>query len=319
MDRPGIDRRRTALLMLSGALAPASALWPAAARADLIPPAPPAPPPPIEEQDAASRTLTDLYRRMTAPVLVDGRGPYAFVVDTGANRSVISSELASRLGLPRGPSEPVNGAAGVQIAPTVEANLIVGGRSAGTTLSVLPADAIGGLGMLGVDRLGGQRLTLDFQDQELRIEGSRRPVHSPGDVVVPAHRRDGQLTLIDAELAGMMLTAFIDSGAQTSIGNPALLAMARNRYPGAEWTRASIISATGQVMAADVAELPALRLGGLQFKSLPVAFADLHTFHMWPIGERPALLLGMDVLRLFDYVSLDFGRNEVRFKLRQSA
>jgi predicted aspartyl protease len=298
----------------------AGALWPVGARAELVPPTPPTAPaaatPATDLEDAASRTLTDLYRRMTAPVLVNGQGPFPFVVDTGANRTVISAELANRLSLVRGAAEPVNGAAGVQMAPTVMASLgVAGRRPARTILSVLPAESLGGLGMLGVDRLRGQRVTLDFQDQELRIEGSGRAAQSPEDIVVPAHRRDGQLTLVDAELAGMTITAFVDSGTQTSIGNPTLLRMARARYPSAVWTTASIISATGQVIAADVADLPALRLGGLTLKSLPVAFADLHTFHLWPVGERPALLIGIDVLRLFEYVSLDFGRSEVRFRV----
>src|SRR5690242_2099660 len=47
-------------------------------------------------------TANDPYRRMTAPVALNGKGPFFFVVDTGANQSVISRELASELGLPDG-------------------------------------------------------------------------------------------------------------------------------------------------------------------------------------------------------------------------
>src|SRR4051794_27189277 len=49
-------------------------------------------------------TANDPYKRMTAPVLINGRGPNFFVVDTGANQSVISLELATALGLPDGPA-----------------------------------------------------------------------------------------------------------------------------------------------------------------------------------------------------------------------
>src|SRR5665213_2244828 len=58
-------------------------------------------------------TVADMYRRMTAPIIVNGSGPFAFVVDTGANQSVISTELAAQLGLVRGALEPLNGVAGV--------------------------------------------------------------------------------------------------------------------------------------------------------------------------------------------------------------
>lgn len=314
--QPQFDRRRWGLLAL------AAAAWPSAGRASLATPfmlAPqPAPPLAPEPGSAAVVALSDLYKRMTAPVWIDRQGPYAFVVDTGANRSVISAELAVRLGLAEGPGEPLNDAAGVELARTVSVDLKVGGRGeAQMTLSVLPASTIGGDGMLGVDRLAGSRLTLDFHDQELRIEASGRAARDPADVVVRARRRDGQLTLIGADLDGAPLTAFLDSGAQVTIGNPALRELVRGK--AAIWTQASIISASGQVIPAEVASLQALRIGGLLVNHLPVAFADLHTFRMWDLDRGPSILLGVDVLSHFQSVALDFARSEVRFRLPPSA
>ena len=37
--------------------------------------------------------------RMTVPVLLSGSGPFRFLVDTGADRTAISRQLASRLNL----------------------------------------------------------------------------------------------------------------------------------------------------------------------------------------------------------------------------
>jgi hypothetical protein len=73
------------------------------------------------------RTIADIYRRMTAPVRIEGSGPFAFVVDTGANQSVISTELAGVLGLPFGADAALNGVAGVQMTPTTIASLDLGG------------------------------------------------------------------------------------------------------------------------------------------------------------------------------------------------
>ena len=61
--------------------------------------------------------LSDLCSRMTAPVRINGQGPFPFVVDTGANRTVISAELAARLGLSKGPDQAVNDAAGWRSRP----------------------------------------------------------------------------------------------------------------------------------------------------------------------------------------------------------
>jgi predicted aspartyl protease len=265
-------------------------------------------------------TVADIYRRMTAPVRVNGAGPFAFVVDTGANQSVISQELADRLALPAGPTAAINGVAGVQSAPTTSAILSLGGRTRQrATLSVLPSADIGGDGFLGLDRLEGQAVTLDFKGQALRIEGGRRIAADPNAVVLAGRRRDGQLTLVDADLAGVRVVAFLDSGAQNTIGNLALRALAVSRNPESVFTPTPILSATGQTIEADMAALPRLRIGGLRLPYWPVAFADLHTFRLWNLVERPAILLGVDILSRFSSVCLNFARDEVSFRLPTQA
>jgi len=76
-----------------------------------------------------------------------------------------------------------------------------------------------------------------------------------------------------------------------------------------------VVSATGQTITAEIADFPGLRIGGMHLPSWPVAFADLHTFQLWSLIDRPALMIGVDVLSRFDYVSLDFARDEVRFRI----
>jgi gag-polyprotein putative aspartyl protease/Aspartyl protease len=315
MRRLGIDRRQLGALFGAGLFAPGAA-W-----ADSL----------IHFQDASRiprpvedayvpptdlKTIADLYQRMTAPIGVNGQGPFAFVVDTGANQSVISEELVTQLGLVRGPMEPLNGVAGVQLTPTTTARLDIGDRQdADVLLSILPAKAIGGLGMLGLDRLEDQRLTLDFRGQRLRIEASRRAWRDPDDIAIKAHRRNGQLTLVDADLAGVPVVAFLDSGAQDTIGNMALRDLAIVRSPTTPWSTVPVLSATGQTISAEMADLPQLRVGGLHLPNWPVAFADLHTFQMWDLTRTPAILIGVDVLSRFAYVSLDFARGEVRFRV----
>ncbi len=320
MAQGALTRRRLATLIGAGVLWSPGArgailMSPTASR--LIPPgssdAPYAPPTNLA-------TVADVFRRMTAAVMVNGQGPFAFVVDTGANQSVVSDVLALQLGLPVGPSQALNGVAGVQQAPTTVATLKIGDRShADVVLSVLPAEAIGGAGILGLDRMEGQRLTIDFRRQMMRIEAQSPPSRHPDDFVLKAHRRDGQLTLVDADLAGVKLVAFLDSGAQNTIGNMALRALAITRHPTSLWSQTPVLSATSQTIMAQMADLPRLRVGTLELPFWPVAFADLHTFRMWNLIDKPAILLGMDVLSRFEYVSLDFARDEVRFRLPRAS
>jgi hypothetical protein len=61
--------------------------------------------------------------------------------------------------------------------------------------------------------------------------------------------------------------------------------------------------------------LARVRLGGVLISNLPIAWADMHTFDLLDLHDRPAMLLGMDVLRKFDRVSVDFKARRVRFLL----
>lgn len=276
--------------------------------------------PKIYEPPTRLAVVLDMYKRMTSAVHVGGEGPFAFVVDTGANQSVISSELVAQLGLQLGETLPLNGVAGVQPTPTVSTQLQLGDRRVrDVTLYVLPGSAIGGTGMLGLDQLDGVRLTLDFQHETLTIDSGPALPGAGASYQMKAHRRDGQLTLVDADVAGIKVTAFLDSGAQDTIGNMVLRQMAITRYPMTLLRRLPIISVTGQTIDAEFADLPTFRIGGAHVESWPIAFADLHIFRLWNLVDRPAILIGVDVLSRFETVCLDFRHDEVGFRLPERA
>jgi predicted aspartyl protease len=261
------------------------------------------------------KAAIDLFRRMTAPVMINGKGPFRFVVDTGANQSVLSTEVAAQLGLAIGEPSPLHGVAGVRVVDTTQvASIKVGAREwKDVRLSVLPQEAIGGQGFLGLDLVGEQSLTLDFRSQRVVIGPSSKVERSPYDVVLKAEYRAGQLTLVNGEVAKVPVTAFLDSGAQSTIGNQALKRMASVRHPRLRWTRTEVISATGQTLFGDWAVLPSFKFGQMRLKQLPVVFADLHTFEIWKLNAQPAILIGVDVMAQFEAVTLDFERQEVRF------
>ncbi|HEX2562010.1 retropepsin-like aspartic protease, partial [Phenylobacterium sp.] len=63
-------------------------------------------------EDTSVPTLDTASLQVTAPIFVDGHGPFQFLVDTGANISCIAAALAEQLGLPPGPLVKVNTVAG---------------------------------------------------------------------------------------------------------------------------------------------------------------------------------------------------------------
>jgi len=288
--------------------------------------------PPVQEGDAGAHldTAFDEARRMTVPVRVNGHGPFQFVVDTGANRSVIGAEIAERLHLPAAGSTPVHGIAGVEPANLFKvAHMQVGATyAAGLELPGLAAAKLGADGLLGVDVMRNRRVTMNFIENLFEIgasqfgaviapmRGSRLADPGPQVISVPARYRFGQLVIVGAEVADSPVSAFLDSGAQISVGNPALLAAILRQRPemAARLVNVPLISATGQTADGQMARLPPLRLGGLRIASLTAVFADLHIFKLWELQDRPSILIGIDVLRQFEKVILDFGHREVIFE-----
>jgi hypothetical protein len=261
-------------------------------------------------------TSNDPYRRMTAPIRIDDQGPFFFVVDTGANQSVISRELAATLGLEQGPSVDLHGVADVEPTPTVKCRRVQVGDLVERDIMMpsLPQSAIGAPGIIGIDRLRNQRIKLDFRSRELSVESARFLDLPPFTSRVRARQRSGQLTIVDADLAGIPVSAFLDSGAERTIGNPALLDLAVLRNPKAPFYEVPVISVTGKTLPGQIAVLPVLRLGHVRLVDISVTFADLHIFQIWGLTQ-PAILLGMDALSVFDSVTLDFGHAEVWFEL----
>jgi hypothetical protein len=68
-------------------------------------------------------------------------------------------------------------------------------------------------------------------------------------------------------------------------------------------------------VSAPVGILPQLNVGHIRVTNQPIAYADLYTFKQFGLRDKPAMLLGMNTLRHFARVSIDFPRREVRFLL----
>jgi hypothetical protein len=76
-----------------------------------------------------------------------------------------------------------------------------------------------------------------------------------------------------------------------------------------------LLTASGEMRVGEYRVAPSLTLGDLRLTNLPMAFADLHIFDVWGLNDRPAVLLGVDVLRMFARVELDFGSGRILFRV----
>ena len=257
--------------------------------------------------------------RMTVEVRVNGRGPYRFLVDSGADTSVVGLRIAHDLQLPLGTPVILNNMTSRNIVDRVMVEELTLGSATVRNLH-LPAlreAHLGGDGMIGIDALVQQRLMMDFEDQTIKVEDAREPVKSyPGEIVVTARRHRGQLILTQVRAEGLALDAVIDTGSEITIGNSALRDKIVRRTRKKPMTVATT-GVTGVTVNLEMAVVSELKLGPVTLRNVPIAFADVPPFSVFGLSEEPALLLGTDILESFRRVSLDFRARKVRFQLRK--
>jgi predicted aspartyl protease len=295
-------------LPITGALA---LLGTAAAATHEEPAAPPAP----DVLDLAA----ERFERMTVPVSVMDEGPFRFIVDTGAQATVISLALADRL-LPgdRQAAMLVGLNSQRMVQTTSIPRLSLGSRTfpVQTAALVDPFHIGAADGILGLDSLQHQRVLLDFRAGRISIADSEDGGRSGYDIVVRARRKLGQLIIARARIDGVRTAVIIDTGAQGSVGNPELdRRLRRARAMGdSHMTDINGIERTGAVRVARALEIDRARLA-----NLPITFSDSPTFRALGLVDEPALLLGMSELRLFNRVAIDFSTREVLFDLPRDA
>ncbi len=285
---------------------------------------PPLPPAVIDDTLAIGGEEIDgrkVNSRMTVPVQVNGRGPYRFVVDSGADTSVIGARIARTLQLPPGTPAMLHGiTASARVDRALVDRLDFGASTIeGLELPVLQERNLGADGMLGIDALVEQRLLLDFDKRVIKVEDARLPAQRvDGDIVVVARRRRGQLILTQARANGRPVEAVIDTGSEVTIGNSVLRNLLQRRY-GDKFTTVAVTGVTGVTTDLQMVRLTELRLGSVILRNVPIAFADVPPFALFGMAETPALLLGTDLMESFRRVSLDFRSRKVRFQLRRCA
>lgn len=271
--------------------------------------------------DPANIALTPLDTRMTVPVTIGASGPYPFIIDTGAERTVVSRELAGQLALVAGKPVRLTAMSGTTMVdtvalPTLAMNPIE--RRAGIEAPALAERHIGAPGLIGLDALADHRLTINLERNMMRVDpSSKRRGNAPraaGEIVVTAKNKSGQLILSEAFFDGRRIRVVLDTGSTVTVGNAAFrrhVARAIRR----PFQPLTLTSVTGGLTEAEYARVDELKVGGVVFRGLPVAFADVAPFKRLGLEHQPAIMLGMDAITVFRRVDIDFPNREVRFLL----
>ena len=178
---------------------------------------------------------------------------------------------------------------------------------------------LGAYGLLGIDSLEDNRVLLDFAKQTMDVlpspKGRGKSKLENDMIVVTAKRKAGRMIISSAKIDGMKVDIILDTGAQSSMGNAALRDKLRRRHRTIDYVPVQMRSVTGSTLVGEFTQIQEIEVGGLTMTNLPITFADNYAFTALKLQDRPAILLGMDALRLFDRVMIDFGNRRVGFDL----
>lgn len=259
----------------------------------------------------ASPTQRDHIGRILAPVVIDGKGPYRFIIDTGASQSTMSPALAVKLGLSpaKDASVVVNGVTGSAPEPTVPVRLLQAGalQVLRVRIPIIVTPMLNDAdGILGVAGLTHSCLFVDFRANRVAI--SRCGLFTPPSrgQRISAVRLEGGLIAVYVRVGPLRVPAIIDTGAQRTMGNLALRDALSAQRTEADPILTPVYGATAAVATGQLTAAPPIVIGPDVISGADIVFGDFHIFQVWHLDRRPAMIIGMDVLGRVDGLGIDF-------------
>ena len=293
---------KASLLALALALPPVNAAPPEARDV-------PRPPARVDLPAEEVRVPMPLFNnRPIVDVVIDGKGPFPFVLDTGAAGTVVEEELAKELALPKtgelrigDPLKPhAIQASEVRIDWLEIGDAVFSGVTASAIAGSGFASHLGARGVLGMPLFADLLLTLDYGRGEVTIARGGLPAPDGREVLDLARGPHGTLR-VPLRVGGVAVEADLDSGSPGGINLPEKLEKALP-LEGApvEVGRARTVSSEFVMRGATLAG--AAELGAHRIEKPRLRFSAL------PPN------VGFEVLCRFA-VTLDQKANRVRFRL----
>lgn len=269
------------------------------------------------EPKYAAPTRRDRIGRIWAPVMIDGKGPYRMVLDTGANHSAITARTAQLMDsvLTSASNIRVTGFTGTAVVPTVHVNhMEVGELYIGSSDLPVLSDVFGGAqGVLGIEGLADKRILADFINDRLTITRSHGEPAPRDFAAVPLRMLNG-LLVADVRVGNIRAKAIIDTGAQGTVANLKLRDALMRHLPSNP-AQQDIIGVTLDVQSGTFLLAPNIEFSNkLTVRGIRITFGDMYLFQHWGLIDEPALTIGMDLLGSFDVLIIDYARRELQIR-----
>jgi hypothetical protein len=166
------------------------------------------------------------------------------------------------------------------------------------------------LDTIGKDVLSQHVLEIDFPAKRVRLHPiagapELRKAFARSMVRLPFDEIAGGLIRIEAKLdGGDAIPGVLDLGAPNSVAN------AKAGVGAARIAKANAIGADGKPVPADVCRLRSFELAGKSIAGPTMVVADLPVFATLGLADRPAMLVGLDLLAT-RVLAIDYGQGAI--------
>src|ERR1700730_1297975 len=244
------------------------------------------------------------------PVKVNGRGPFDFILDTGAGTSLLSSDLSKQLEVKVIGSKEGQSAGGkVAVSLAKVESLAVGeAKLDDVDVGIVDLSQIGKTigakidGDLGYNFLKHFRVTINYRNCEIRFDDPKR-VESVGrsaktEVPIRLANPAKPLLLIDVYANGRGPLQFaIDTGTSTTAITPELA-----KELGLKTSPIGPVTTGGAHVDVTTGTLQSFQVGGAKIDNMPVVVADFFTMLSNAIGVKLDGIVGYNFLRNYQFV-----------------
>ncbi|MGH9369032.1 MAG: retropepsin-like aspartic protease [Thermoanaerobaculia bacterium] len=245
--------------------------------------------------------------RPVVDVTIDGKGPFPFVLDTGAAGTVLGADLVKELELPVVGQvrigDPINPRAIAAKQVRIDRLAVGGATFSGMVATSMEnsgfQEHLGARGVLGMPVFAELLLTLDFGRSEVRVGRGELPVPD-GKQVISYHAGHGGTIRVPITVGSIALAADLDSGSPRGLSLPSAY-MDELPLEGkpVEVGRARTVNSEFVVYGATLKG--AVKIGGHSVESPALHFNAL-----------PAANLGNEVLGRFT-ITIDQTNRRIRF------
>lgn len=240
----------------------------------------------------------------TVPVFVDGRGPYPFILDTGADTGGLYQWFIDELRLaPRGAEQTVSGQTGdSRVRTYAVGDVALDGRHlrhVGVFGFPNRRDSGREAGVLGNDFMDGALVAFDFPCRRVEIDARRADfAHAvgPGPGPVRADQGVAGVLTLPVSVNGFAGEALLDTGSRTTrLTSNFAKGAGIDPGSGAFQDGAPIFGTALTKMVPRDGPVGTVRFGGVEVRDVRAEVIDLPALKD-DFKGRPAMILGVDLL-----------------------